>query len=253
MMRLISIALDRGKVADWDAYPFTVPAIRAFERIDIRSRIVFFVGENGSGKSTLLEAIAGHYGFGPEGGNRNTQFASTDTLASIDPLRKALRLAFSKRTGKGFYLRAESFFNLATYVDNLGVAWAYGGISLHHQSHGESFFAILENRIESSGLYMMDEPEAALSPQRQLAMLAMLHQIAHDNNEIQFIIATHSPILLSYPDAQILSFDEGKIREISYRETQSFRIMSGFMASPERYLHHLLQEEQKSLFNDKES
>jgi len=249
-MRLISIALDKSKVVDWESYPFTVPAVRAINKIEVRSRMLFFVGENGSGKSTLLEAIAGHYGFGPEGGNRNTQFASTETLSSIDPLRKALRLAFSKRTGKGFYLRAESFFNLATYVDNLGVAWAYGGTSLHNQSHGESFFAILENRIESSGLYMMDEPEAALSPQRQLAMLAMLHDIARNSEEIQFIIATHSPILLAYPGAQILSFDDGAIREISYRETQAYQIMNGFMSSPELYLHHLLREDQHSLFSN---
>ena len=161
------------------------------------------------------------------------------------PCERALRLAFSKRTGKGFYLRAESFFNLATYIDNLGVAWAYGGTSLHNQSHGESFFAILENRIESSGLYMMDEPEAALSPQRQLAMLAMLHDITHNNDEIQFIIATHSPILLAYPGATVLSFDNGGVCDISYRETQAYRIMSGFMASPERYLHHLLRTDQQ--------
>jgi predicted ATPase len=252
-MRLISIALDKDKVTDWDQYPFTVQPIRTLERIDIHSRMVFFVGENGSGKSTLLEAIAAHYGFGLEGGNRNTQFASTESVSSIDPLRRALRISFSKRTGKGFYLRAESFFNLATYVDNVGVAWAYGGASLHEQSHGESFFAILENRIESAGLYLMDEPEAALSPQRQLAMLAMLHGIARNNDEIQFVIATHSPILMAYPGAQILSFDDGGIREISYRETQAYQILSGFLGSPERYLHHLLRDEQQSLFDDEPS
>ena len=242
MMRLISVALDRGKVVDWEVYPFTVPAIRAIEKIEIRSRMVFFVGENGSGKSTLLEAIAGHYGFGPEGGNRNTQFASTETLASVDPLRKALRLAFSKRTGKGFYLRAESFFNLATYVDNMGVAWAYGGISLHHQSHGESFFAILENRIESAGLYMMDEPEAALSPQRQLAMLAMLHGIARDNDEIQFIIATHSPILLAYPDALIYQMTADGMESVPYTETEHYRVTRDFLNRPEKMLGLLLDE-----------
>jgi predicted ATPase len=250
-MRLISIALDRERVGDWDAYPFTVPAIRALKRIEIRSRVVFFVGENGSGKSTLLEAIAAHYGFGLEGGNRNTRFATTQSVSSIEPLRKALRIAFTKRTGKGFYLRAESFFNLATYVDDVGVAWAYGGPSLHEQSHGESFFAILENRIESTGLYLMDEPETALSPQRQLAMLAMLHGIARGNDEIQFVIATHSPILLAYPDAQILSFDDGELCEITYRETQPYRLLSGFLASPEHYLHHLLRDEPEDRLGDK--
>lgn len=249
-MRLISIALEREKVSDWDVYPFSVPAIRALDEINIHSQVVFFVGENGSGKSTLLEAIAGHYGFGLEGGNRSTQFTSTETVTSVDPLRKALRVAFSKRTGKGFYLRAESFFNLATYVDNVGVAWAYGGTSLHEQSHGESFFAILENRIKSPGLYLMDEPEAALSPQRQLAMLAMLHGFAR-NNEFQFVIATHSPILLAYPGAQIFSFDDGKINEIGYRETQAYQIVSGFLAAPEHYLHHLLRDDQPGLFDEK--
>jgi predicted ATPase len=249
MMRLVSVALEKSKVEDWGSYPFTVNSIRSMEKITVRSRMLFFVGENGSGKSTLLEGIAAHYGFGLEGGNRNTLFTSSESVNSIEPLRKALNLVFSKRTGKGFYLRAESFFNLATYVDNIGAEWGYGGTSLHQQSHGESFFAILENRIESAGLYLMDEPEAALSPQRQLAMLAMLHGIARNNDEIQFVIATHSPILLSYPGAQILSFDDDTIHEISYQETQAYQVMKGFMTDPERYLHYLLHEQQPGLFD----
>ena len=244
MARLISLELDRGKVLDWEAYPFTVPAIRTLGRIEVHSPVLFLAGENGSGKSTLLEAIADHYGFGLEGGNRNTRFSTTASSSAIQPLRQALRIAFSKRTGRGFFLRAESFFNLASYVDEMDVSFAYGGQSLHKQSHGESFFSFLDSRIQSRGLYLMDEPEAALSPQRQLAVLALLHRAAKNVSEVQFVVATHSPILLAYPGAQILSFDEGNVHEITYRQTQSFQFFSKFLAEPERYLHYLFRDEQ---------
>lgn len=229
----------RERVEHWDEYPFNVPPITALDNINITSRVCFFVGENGTGKSTLLEAIATHYGFGREGGSRNFAFETTSSVRSVDPLVSALRVGFTARSGAGFYLRAESFFNVATYVDSVGGAHNYGGKSLQDQSHGESFIALLQNRFTRSGFYVMDEPEAALSPQRQLSFMVILHDLLQDNGDIQFLIATHSPILLAYPDAQILSFDGGHIHEITYRESQPFQLVSRFVAAPERYINAL--------------
>jgi predicted ATPase len=143
----------------------------------------------------LLETIAAHYGFGSEGGNRNFSPKTTDSVGSIEPLVKALRLSFTKRTGGGFYLRAESFFNVASYVDQVGASGSYGDKSLYDQSHGESFLSLLQNRFTRSGFYLMDEPEAALSPQRQLSFLILLNDLVRGNENIQFVIATHSPII----------------------------------------------------------
>jgi predicted ATPase len=242
MMRLKRISLLRERIIRPGEYPFSVPSIGSLKFIDITSRVCFFVGENGTGKSTLLEAIAAHYGFGLEGGNRNYSPKTTESVGSIEPLVKALRLSFTKRTGGGFYLRAESCFNVASYVDQVGALESYGGKSLHDQSHGESFLSLLQNRFTRSGFYLMDEPEAALSPQRQLSFLILLHDLLKANENIQFIIATHSPILLAYPGAQILSFDDGSIRQIDYRESQPFQLVSRFIAAPERYINALFAE-----------
>jgi len=238
-MRLRSLKLLRERVGDWDKYPFTVPAIRTLDTLEIRSRICFFVGENGSGKSTLLEAIADNYGFGREGGSRNFYQTTSSSSESAVPLSKALRLSFTTRTGQGFYLRAESFFNVATLVDQLGIQDGYGGRSLHEQSHGESFLSLLENRFRRNGFYVLDEPEAALSPQRQLSMLALLHNRLEGNDDIQFLIASHSPILLAYPGAQIFCFDGGAIQEIAYKETSPYQVVSRFLARPEVFLTEL--------------
>jgi predicted ATPase len=140
------------------------------------------------------------------------------------------------------YLRAESFFNVASYVDQVGASGSYGDKSLHDQSHGESFLSLMQNRFTRSGFYLMDEPEAALSPQRQLSFLILLHDLVRGNDNIQFIIATHSPILLAYPGAQIFSFDEGKVHQIDYRESQPFQLVSRFIAAPERYINALFSE-----------
>jgi len=242
MMSLKKISRLKERISNPREYPFSVPTIASLNELEISSRVCFFVGENGTGKSTLLEAIAAHYGFGLEGGNRNFSPKTTDSVTAIAPLVKALRLSFTKRTGGGFYLRAESFFNVASYVDQLGALGSYGEKSLHDQSHGESFLALLQNRFTRSGFYLMDEPEAALSPQRQLSFLVLLHDLVKGNDGIQFIITTHSPILLAYPGAQIFSFDEGNIHQIDYRESQPFQLVSRFMAAPERYIHALFSE-----------
>jgi len=242
MMRLTKISLLRQRVTDWSEYPFNIPAIGSLDNLEINSRVCFFVGENGTGKSTLLEATASHYGFGLEGGNRNFSPQTTASVKSINPLAGALRLSFTKKTGHGFYLRAESFFNVASHVDSLGASQSYGGKSLHDQSHGESFISLLQNRFSRSGFYLMDEPEAALSPQRQLSFLVLLHELVTDNDNIHFLIATHSPILLAYPGAQIFSFDGGAVHQIGYRESQPFQLVSRFVAAPERYMHALFSE-----------
>ncbi len=242
MMRLKKISLLKDRVESWQEYPFNVPAIQSLEEIDVRSRLVFFVGENGSGKSTLIEAIAAHYGFGYEGGNRNYSSATTDSVRAVDPLVKALRIAFTTRTGKGFYLRAESFFNIATSVDQIGFYEPYGGKSLHAQSHGESFLSLLKNRFTRRGFYLIDEPEAALSPSRQLSLLVLLHDLLEKNDDIQLIIATHSPIVLAFPGAQILSFDGGKIREVEYEDTLPFQIYRRFFGDRENFMQTLFSE-----------
>jgi predicted ATPase len=246
MPRLKSIKLLRERVSAWDEYPFNIECVASLNAIEITSPICFFVGENGTGKSTLLEAVAIHYGFGREGGSRSISFQITDSVRSVDRLARALRVAFTNRTGRGFYLRAESFFNVASYVDSVGAIEGYGGRSLHDQSHGESFLSLMQHRFAGPGFYVMDEPEAALSPQRQLGALVILHDLLEANDGVQFLVATHSPILLAYPGAQIFSFDGGKIHEIAYRESQPFQLVSRFVAAPERYIAALFDENEES-------
>lgn len=239
---LKKITLLRDRVNDWDSYPFSVPAIRLLEELTFRSRICFFTGENGSGKSTLLEAIAMHYGFGREGGTRSFRNNTTEHNHSIDPLVRALRMSFDRRTGQGFFLRAESFFNTASYIDDIGAMDFYGGKSLHAQSHGESFFTLLETKFQRDGLFLLDEPEAALSPQRQLAFLVLLHDVLRRCKDAQFIISTHSPVLLGFPDAQIVSFDDGILREIEYEDTAPMQIVRRFVNNRKGFLHELFQK-----------
>jgi predicted ATPase len=239
---LKKIALLRDRVGDWGSYPFSVPTIRSFDHLEFRSRICFFAGENGTGKSTLLEAVAAHYGFGREGGTRNFANNSTDSNYSVDPLVKALRLSFDRRTGAGYFLRAESFFNAASYIDEIGVTQYYGGRSLHTHSHGETFFKLLDMKFRRDGLFLLDEPEAALSPQRQLAFLVLLHDVLKRCKDAQFIISTHSPVLLGFPDAQIVSFDDGELHEIEYEETAPMQIVRRFLNNRESFLSELFQE-----------
>ena len=219
-------------------YPFN---IRAFSRgIDIafRTNVTFFVGENGSGKSTLLEALAECCGFSPQGGNRDHH---REALAERSELAQALRLSWLPKVAEGFFMRAESFFNFSTYIEQVSDLRAYGGKSLLAQSHGESFLSLFANRFEQ-GIYILDEPEAALSPQRQLSFLRIIHELEAPAHA-QFLISTHSPIILSYPGAVLLGLDGDVIQEIAYRETEHYRVTREFLNSPERYFKHLFREE----------
>jgi predicted ATPase len=219
---------------DTTAYPFHIRAFSHGIDLPLRSTVTYFVGENGSGKSTLLEAVAECCGFNPEGGSRDHHRA-TATVPS--PLAQALRLSWRPKVTQGFFLRAESFYNFATYIEQVSDLRAYGGKSLHEQSHGESFISLFANRFEE-GIYLLDEPEAALSPQRQLSFLRIIHDLA-TAGQAQFLIASHSPILLSYPGAVLFDLDGDRIQEIEYRETKHFLVTRDFLNAPERFFKHL--------------
>lgn len=242
---LAEIKLKKDKVKSWDEYPFTVPVIKSYRSLLIKSPLLFLVGENGSGKSTFLEAIAENYGFGREGGSKHINF-DTSSHNQVSDLADALTLSWRRKLLKGFFFRAESFFNVASYLDNLDnedtrAFAAYGGKSLHKQSHGESFLSLFQNRFSSGGFFLMDEPEAALSVQRQLSFLVVIHKLLK-TSETQMIIATHSPLLLAYPDAQILSFDREVISEIKYEETEAYQISKSFLNNRERFLEKILAD-----------
>jgi predicted ATPase len=232
-------------------YPFDVPALAGLERMTLDRRITFFVGENGSGKSTWLEAIALAAGFGAEGGSRNFAPRTTDSTSSVRALADALRLSWTRKLTRGFFLRAESFFNVATRVDELDreprprerLLDAYGGVSLHAQSHGESFLALAKHRFRPGGLYLLDEPEAALSPQRQLSLLVLLHGLMTGDGDTQLLIATHSPILLGYPEARILSFDGEEVAPSEWEETSAVQVTRDFLTNRAFWLDRLLGDD----------
>ena len=236
---LREVALLEERVPSFDAYPFSIPAIRRLGALALDPKITFFVGENGSGKSTLVEAIAVAAGFNAEGGTKNFNFA---TRRSESELHDALRLTRGIRREKdGFFLRAESFFNVATNIEQLGVGHSYGERSLHEQSHGESFLALVTNRLRGNGLYIFDEPEAALSPTRQLSLLRVMHELV-EHKRSQVIIATHSPILMAYPGALIYSLGPEGIAPVRYEETEHFQVTRSFLMDPQRYWEHLFAD-----------
>ena len=240
---LVRATLRREKVTSFTDYPFSIPAIGGLDTIEFDHPVTFFVGENGSGKSTLLEAIAVGMGLNPEGGSRNFRFATRESHSN---LVNFLRLARSvRRIRDSYFLRAESYFNVATEIEALDrepggppIIDSYGGRSLHEQSHGESFFSLFMNRLHGNGLYFFDEPEAALSPTRQLSFLSRLHDLVKEGS--QFLIATHSPILLAYPDAAIHVLDDGPPRRIEYRDTEHYGVTRTFLNDTERMLDILL-------------
>lgn len=238
---LLYLEMLRDRIPAPDRFPYTLPAFRDLTTLAFHPNVTFLVGENGSGKSTLLEAIAVAYGLNPEGGSRNFNFA---TRASHSPLGEAVRLAKAPAiAGDSYFLRAESFYNVASEIERIDptLLEAYGGRSLHEQSHGESFFALFEHRFRGHGLYLLDEPEAALSPRRQLEFLGLLHD--HVRRGSQFIIATHSPIILAYPEALLYLLDGEGIREVAYAETEHYLVTRGFLSNPRRSLSALLGDE----------
>ncbi len=241
---VLEVRLRRERVPSFERYPFSLPALRAFDRLELHPAVTFVVGENGSGKSTLLEGIAAAWGFNPEGGTKNFRFA---TRASHSELHQYLLLSKSfQRAKDGFFLRAESFFNVATEIEALDkepcfgppIIDSYGHRSLHEQSHGESFFALMQHRFGGHGFYVLDEPEAALSPARQLAMLQRIHQLVGQRS--QFVIATHSPILMSYPDAWIYQIGEQGLERAAYEDTEHYELTRSFLNSPRSFLRNLL-------------
>jgi predicted ATPase len=236
-----SVVLKRDEVEDFDAYPFSIPAIRALDELRIDPHVTLFAGENGSGKSTLVEAIAVAAGFNPEGGSRHV---TVSTRASHSALHKHLRLVRgTRRPRTGYFLRAESFFNVATYIEELrdpGIAAAYGGVALHEQSHGESFISLVKNRFGPNGLYVLDEPEAALSMRGNLALMRRMHDLVAQGS--QFVISTHSPILLGYPGAKIYVLSDDGMAETPYEETEVFELTRAFLGDRGQFLHHLFED-----------
>ena len=239
------ISLKRNEVESFDCYPFSLPAVRALETLELHPEVTFLVGENGSGKSTLLEAIAVACGFNAEGGSKNFNFG---TRESHSELYRFLRVSRGHpRPRDGFFFRAESFFNVASEIENLDrepglgppIGPSYSDRSLHEQSHGESFLALMVNRFGGKGLYLLDEPEAALSPKRQLAILTRIHDLVVEKS--QFIIATHSSILMAYPNAYIYEFSQNGIERIAYEETEHYRVTRDFLANPERMMRVLFE------------
>jgi predicted ATPase len=239
---LRTVFLERGRVRSFDVFPFCIPAIRNLPCLELHPQATFFIGENGTGKTTLLEAIALVEGFNREGGSRNFHFASRENWKTND-LAWALGVSRPARRIKGsdgYFVRAESFYNVATEVERLDMQKYYGGKSLHEQSHGESFLSLFMNRFIGNGLYLLDEPESALSPQRQLTFLAVMHDLIRRGS--QFIIATHSPIIMAYPGATIFQFSDQAIEKIDYEQTQHYRITRSFMLRREQMLKDLFEE-----------
>jgi len=242
---LVEIGLDRTRIPSFDAYPFSLNAVRNLDALPLHRSVTFIVGENGSGKSTLLEALAVAWGFNAEGGTQNFRF---DTRESHSSLHDYVQLSRGyKKPRNGYFLRAESFYNVATEIEELDkepggtrIIESYGGVSLHGQSHGESFLALLMHRFSSSGFYILDEPEAALSPTRQMSALVRIHQLVQAG--AQFVISTHSPILMAYPKAWIYSLDEDGITRITYEETEHYQVTRDFLNNHQMMLDVLLAE-----------
>ena len=228
-------------------YPFNIPSIKYLDKIQFNPGVTFIVGENGSGKSTLLESIAVSLGFNPEGGSRNFSFSTRQTHSELYDHLKLVRSYL--RPKEGFFLRAESFYNVASNIDDMDsvamnsppIIDSFGGKSLHQQSHGESFLALLNHRFRGNGIYILDEPEAALSPFHQMTVLSRMGQLLRKSS--QFIIATHSPIIMAYPGATIYQLDENGISQVEYEETSHYQITKSFLNSTGIMLKELLQNE----------
>lgn len=240
------LVLERDGVADLAEYPFSIPAIAAIEELPLHPRVTFLVGENGSGKSTLTEAIAVAAALNPEGGSHNF---TVSTRASHSALHDHVRLVRGARTpDTGYFLRAESFFTIATEIEELDrepgfgppVIDSYGGVSLHEQSHGESFLSLIRHRFGPEGFYVLDEPESALSVRGNLALMRRMHDLVAEGS--QFVVSTHSPILLGYPDALIYVLSDDGIAESLYEDTELVALTRSFLDDRERFFHHLFAD-----------
>jgi predicted ATPase len=241
-----SVMLDRPKDAMPEAFPWSLPVLHGFKTVSLDPHVSFLVGENGIGKSTLLEAIAEAAGFAAQGGSKFMR-QSADTWSALGSHLKLVRNVH--RETDGFFLRAEAFYNVATRIDEIArddrrIYASYGGRSPHEQSHGESFLNLLNHRMTGSGLYILDEPEAALSPSRQLAFLRILDLHVRERDS-QFIIATHSPIIMAYPDATIFALSETGIRKTRYEETEHFLLTRDFLNDRELYFRHLFSDDEE--------
>jgi predicted ATPase len=238
--------LKRDEVPDLDLYPFSIPAVRQLSELNLDAPVTLLAGENGSGKSTLVEALAVALGFNAEGGTRNMTVATRPSHSQLDRYLRIVRGTRSPHDG--FFLRAESFFNVATHIEQLDeppvgrrIIDSYGGVSLHEQSHGESFLAVILNRFGANGLYVLDEPEAALSLRGVLALMRRIYDLTREGS--QFIVATHSPILLGYPGASIYVLNEQGISETPYEETEQYELTKSFLDDRDRFLHHLFADD----------
>lgn len=240
-----NIDFDRPRIMNQHGYPYNLPALQSLATLPLDERVTFIVGENGSGKSTLIEAIAIAYGFNAEGGSVNFSFSTRNTFSDLYQYLKLRRTLNHPRDG--FFLRAESFYNVATNIEEMDaypasagkIINSYGGRSLHEQSHGESFLALFLNRFGNNGLYILDEPEAALSAERQLAFLARLHDLV--NHGSQFIIATHSPVIMSYPAATIYQIEGDGLHRTAYEDTEQYKFMKMFINNYGRVMSELLE------------
>lgn len=240
MAFLKRITMNWSQNSEKDKYPFNIPSLKRTNSIDMDHNVIFFIGENGTGKSTLLEAIAFKCGFGSKGGSRNNIFEEDDNTAKLASI---MTISWLPKINRGFFMRAETFYDFAGYIDELAkdgidAYQPYGGKSLNEQSHGEAFLSLFCNRFNSKGLYILDEPEAALSPQRQLAFLSIVWQLEQEGMA-QFIIASHSPILMAYPNAKIYSFDNDNFKQVEYEETDHYQLTKAFLNNREKFFRNL--------------
>ncbi|MFD1849456.1 AAA family ATPase [Oceanobacillus bengalensis] len=241
-----SVRLKKGLIPSFSSFPFNLPVIENFQDIVFHPNVTYIVGENGMGKSTLLEGIAIALGFNPEGGTLNFRFSNYDSHSNLDEFLLVAKSVY--KPTDSFFFRAETFYNLATNIEELDsqpsygskIIDSFGGKSLHKQSHGESFFSAFIEKFRGNGLYILDEPEAALSPLRQMSLLARINELVQEGS--QFIISTHSPIVMAYPEGKIIELTEHGMYDTTLEKTGHYQVMKQFFQDKERLLHHLFQE-----------